>query len=101
MPCNDGPSEARETSEYRAIKAMLCVALTLIEKRSLFGELNYTDSGIGQYELTKWWREHKEVDAERRREEEESAEEDLRCAEENVKEAKQYLAQLKAKRRQK
>lgn len=95
MPCYDdrGREESYEATrelkltnkKLEKIEAMLCMVLTTLEEENELGHFkelfNYKESGVSREELMLWWREHREADAKRRREEYEAAEKARKKAE--------------------
>lgn len=88
MPCYDDRGREESYKATRELKltnkkmekiaAMLCMVLSTLEEENELGHFkelfNYKESGVSREDLMTWWREHKDADAKRRREEYEAAE---------------------------
>lgn len=75
MPCSSDYGEPGYSSSYerqrlsRELKerdAMLCAALTALDKLKIRDPINYEEAGVSKARFEEWWRDHKIKDERRR-----------------------------------
>lgn len=78
MPCRDERDEPGYGRGFDAgsngiknIEAMLCGAMTVLERHGLIGEIDFKEVGFTQTQYANWWAGHKRKDEVRRQRERE------------------------------
>lgn len=75
MPCTDNyPNIVYEERKHDGkTAARLCAVMTVLEDKKLLAKVldavDWKDSGVTRTGTEKWWRDHKEIDAQRKKRE--------------------------------
>ena len=79
MPCRVDPDPSEPSmyvglrQEIKTLEAMLCAILTPLEDNmgtaAFFNNVNWEEAGVSRRDTEAWWKHHRAIDAERRREE--------------------------------